>query len=217
MSQASHWRIVREPLICHLIITKRTLDYNWKYHDARAVGVICLVGLSKWWDFQTLERWRTISGKIFIILFRRLLWLSKLLYALMSTTVQAGSHGVVFEGSYTQILFVSPKFCAYSKYLFRNKNKTFALLKMNFAPLNLKTWLWACNFVKQTNEKCEDMNSVKTFFWFIWPPSLSYGKTGLKAAAFIQCLIDFLWRRVSKKAAAVRRSYIMVFATNVPH
>ena len=82
----------------------------------------------------------------------------------MSTTVQAGSHGVAFEGSYTQILFVSPKFCAYLKYLFQNKNKTFALLKMNFAPRNLKTWLWACNFVKQTNEKCEDMNSVKTFF-----------------------------------------------------
>jgi len=49
---------------------------------------------------------------------RRLLWLSKLLHALMSTTVQAGSHGVAFEGSYTQILFVSPKFCAYLKYLF---------------------------------------------------------------------------------------------------
>jgi len=70
----------------------------------------------------------------------------------------------LFEGSYTQILFVFPKFCAYLKYLFQNKNKTFALLKMNFAPRNLKTWLWACNFVKQTNEKCEDMNSVKTFF-----------------------------------------------------
>jgi len=54
-------------------------------------------------------------------------------------------------------------------------------------------------------------------FFLIYLASLSYGKSGLNAAAFIQCFTDFLWQRVSKKPAAVRRSYIVVLATNAPH